>query len=301
MIVRDQPQAIKLFFVIQGSIIPQIFGKIIFVFLLTTIVMLLETSGFEVPHISISAMGVFGVALSLFLGFRNNAAYDRWWEARKQWGIIVAEIRTLGRHLELFVVPCPEQEKILSDIVTYAHLHRGRLRNVDVQVELAPWISKTKPDQMITHLSSPDIALRTIAIQLREMANNGLISGFGQMATSKTLSSIGLAQAANERINNTPLPFVYSLLVRRTTYLYCIFLPFALVDAASIFAPLYAAVVAYVFFGLQAVTNELESPFGESENGVPLNALCRSIEISISEILMRPSLPDITPERYVLR
>ncbi len=86
MIVRDQPSALQLFFVMQGSIVPKIIGKIIGIGLLSVAVLLVDRHLVPLPRISIAAMGIFGVALSLFLGFRNNAAYDRWWEARKLWG-----------------------------------------------------------------------------------------------------------------------------------------------------------------------------------------------------------------------
>jgi len=77
------------------------------------------------------------------------------------------------------------------------------------------------------------------------------------MTISQTLSSLALAQAGSELIVTTPLPFVYSLLVRRTTYRYCGLLPFGLIDSTNWFAPVFGAVVAYVFFSRQTVTNEL--------------------------------------------
>ena len=88
--------------------------------------------------------------------------------------------------------------------------------------------------------------------------------------------------------------------MRRTTYLYCWLLPFALIDSASLFTPLFAAIVAYVFFGLQAVTNELEMPFENAQNGLPLDAMCRTIEISVAESLGDPSPKPLLPVDFVL-
>lgn len=96
------------------------------------------------------------------------------------------------------------------------------------------------------------------------------------------------------------MPFVYSLLVRRTTYLYCVLLPFALVETTGPFVPIFVAVVAYVFFGLQAVTNELEHPFRQGQNGLPLRALCRTIEISVAQALDRPAPPPLSPRNGIL-
>ena len=300
MIVRDHPSSLQLFFVVQGSVVPEILGKIIGIALLSVIVLLVNQYAVTLPQISIGAMGIFGVALSLFLGFRNNAAYDRWWEARKLWGSMIADVRNLGRHMCLFVGKGPDRERILSCAVAFAHLHRGFLRNVEVRGDIVAWIGEEKSATMIASKNPADAALRAMADQIRELIEKDAISGFGQMTISHTLSSLALAQAGCERIVTTPLPLVYSLLVRRTTYLYCGLLPFALIESTSWFAPVFAAVVAYVFFGLQAVTNQLELPFRNVQNGLPLDAMCRVIEISVSEALDRPAPELLAATNHVL-
>ena len=300
MIVRDHPSSLQLFFVVQGSVVPEILGKIIGIALLSVIVLLVNQYAVTLPQISIGAMGIFGVALSLFLGFRNNAAYDRWWEARKLWGSMIADVRNLGRHMCLFVGKGPDREHILSYAVAFAHLHRGFLRNVEVRGDIVAWIGEEKSATMIASKNPADAALRAMADQIRELIEKDAISGFGQMTISHTLSSLALAQAGCERIVTTPLPLVYSLLVRRTTYLYCGLLPFALIESTSWFAPVFAAVVAYVFFGLQAVTNQLELPFRNVQNGLPLDAMCRVIEISVSEALDRPAPELLAATNHVL-
>ena len=300
MIVREHPSSLQLFFVVQGSVVPEILGKIIGIALLSVIVLLVNQYAVTLPQISIGAMGIFGVALSLFLGFRNNAAYDRWWEARKLWGSMIADVRNLGRHMCLFVGKGPDRERILSCAVAFAHLHRGFLRNVEVRGDIVAWIGEEKSATMIASKNPADAALRAMADQIRELIEKDAISGFGQMTISHTLSSLALAQAGCERIVTTPLPLVYSLLVRRTTYLYCGLLPFALIESTSWFAPVFAAVVAYVFFGLQAVTNQLELPFRNVQNGLPLDAMCRVIEISVSEALDRPAPELLAATNHVL-
>ncbi|QFT59357.1 Bestrophin, RFP-TM, chloride channel [Sulfitobacter sp. THAF37] len=300
MIVRDHPSTLQLFLVMQGSIVPKIIGKIVGIAFLTTVVILIDTHVAELPHISIAAMSIFGIALSLFLGFRNNAAYDRWWEARKLWGSMIADLRNLGRHMCIFVGNGADRAQILSWAVAFAHLHRGALRDVDVSAEITGWVGAGTASDLLAHQNPADAALRSMADQIGSLTGQQAISGFGQMTISQTLSSLALAQAGCERIKSTPLPFVYSLLIRRTTYLYCWLLPFALIEPSGAFAPLLAAVVAYVFFGLQTVTNELELPFQNVHNGLPLDAMCRTIEISVSEALGQPAPKPLVPKDYVL-
>ena len=107
-------------------------------------------------------------------------------------------------------------------------------------------------------------------------------------------------QGASERIANTPLPFAYSLLVHRTAYLYCFLVPFGLAATAGWFAPLFTAIVAYVFFGLDAISKELENPFSGGHNNLPLDALCRVNEISVAEALGDVPPPPLEAVHYKL-
>lgn len=300
MIVRQAPSSLQLFLVKQGSVVPDIIGKIISVSLLSVSVLLIDWHVVDLPPISMPAMGIFGIALSLFLGFRNNAAYDRWWEARKLWGGMIADVRHLGRQMKLFVGEGKEHTHIVLHVVAFAHLHRGFLRSTDVRNDVARWIGDEQADALCSRNNPADAALSLLAERLSKLRKHEAITGFAQMSLSDTLLSLASAQAGCERIATTPLPFVYSLLVRRTTYLYCFLLPFALIESTGVFAPLFAAVVAYVFFGLQSVTNELELPFRNVKNGLPLDALCRVIEISACDALGRPAPEALAPIDYIL-
>jgi len=300
MIVRDQPSSLALFVAMQGSIVPRIWHKIVGIAVLSVAVLLIDAHLMPLPHISIAAMGVFGVALSLFLGFRNNAAYDRWWEARKLWGAMIADIRNLGRNASIFLNDAQDRRKLMTMAAAFAHFHRGQLRRVDATEAAQNWIGAEEAQHMARAKSPADAALRGIAKHVGTIGRDGRLGDIGQMTFAQTLSSLALAQAGAERIANTPLPFVYSLLVRRTTYLYCWLLPFALIDSTHMFAPVFAAVVAYVFFGLQAVTNELEQPFSNVQNGLPLDAMCRTIEISVAEALGDTPPEPLAAQGFVL-
>lgn len=300
MIVKEQPSAVKLFVTMQGSIVPQVLSKILGVALISIFVLVIDSFFVVLPHISISAMGIFGVALSLFLGFRNNAAYDRWWEARKLWGGMIADARTLGRDARLFFPTDATRRSFMEMVPVFAHFHRGYLRNTKASATVLVFASEQKAQTLAAYANPAEAALRDMADQLAELTKNDSISGFCQLRMSQSLSSLALAQAGCERIASTPLPFVYSLLVRQTTYLYCWLLPFALIDSTSLFTPLFAAIVAYVFFGLQAVTNELEAPFANAQNGLPLDAMWRTIEISVAEALGDPAPKPLKPQNFIL-
>lgn len=284
----------------QGSVVPRIYGKMVSVLLLTLTVVLVDEMLLPLPRISLAAMSVFGVALSLFLGFRNNAAYDRWWEARKLWGGLIADTRSFARQLELFAVSPDDRFALLNMVAAFTHAHRGSLRSCNVERDIAAWVGDEKAKALLARANPADAALSDIAHRLAGLRRKGSLDGFAQMALADTLSRLALSQAGCERIQTTPLPFVYSLLVRRTTYLYCALLPFALLGSVEWFAPVFAVVVAYVFFGLQAVTNELEHPFEPRPNGLPLDAMSRVIERSLRDALGKNIPPALQPKDHLL-
>nr|WP_308601761.1 bestrophin family ion channel [Massilia sp. Dwa41.01b] len=130
----------------------------------------------------------------------------------------------------------------------------------------------------------------------------GLLDSVSAATLDTTLSGMVATAAACERIKNTPVPFSYTLLLHRTAYLYCFLLPFGLVDAIGYMTPLVVGIVAYTFYGLDALGDEIEEPFGLSPNDLPLDALCRVIEIDLRDALGDPDLPPpLSPVNYWLR
>lgn len=295
MIVRQQPSTLHLFFVLRGSILSKIYPKILFFAAWAGVVSGVAQMLERLPSPSISSMSVFGVALTLFLGFRNTVVFDRWWEARKLWGGIVAGVRAISLDCLLHVQASEDRRLILTQVSRFFHAHRNRLRGT-ADLGQSPMQAEPPPGTANPAAHWLNEAARLISV----LARDGKIDQMGRLAFSNRLAELAGQQAGNERIKSTPVPFVYSLLVRRTTYVYCICLPFALADTVGLFSPVIMTVVAYVFFGLQAVTNELEDPFTLRENALPLNAICRTCDNTLLEALGDPPLPAIEPQNFVL-
>ncbi|MCG7627515.1 bestrophin family protein [Epibacterium sp. MM17-32] len=102
MIVRHKPGFLELLVATHGSVLPRILPRIAALTAMAALLVWLDGSLLALPHTNAAPFAVFGVALSLFLGFRNNAAYDRWWEGRRLWGQLVADMRALGREVVMF-------------------------------------------------------------------------------------------------------------------------------------------------------------------------------------------------------
>ena len=298
MIVRDKPGPWQLLFAVRGSVLPHIAAPVAALVAISAAMVWLDRTILPLKHSNATPFAVFGVALSLFLGFRNNAAYDRWWEARKLWGGLLADVRSLGREAEIYIHHVGVRRDLLRHARAFAHLHRVNLRGIPPDSACTAAVAATGKHLGGPH--PPSAALDGIATDIAAARTAGQLDGFGALALSNRIASIALAQAGCERIATTPLPYVYSLLIFRTSYLYCLLIPLALIDPAGWMTPVFVGIVAYVFFGLAEVTEELAHPFGQSLNALPLDSICRTMEISLAPHLGEPAPPPLRPVNYVL-
>jgi len=307
MIVRGRPGLFQLFFIMRGSIIPRILPQIVVIFVMSCLI----TWGHqERPGMILSVSGVpfavLGTALSVFLSFRNNACYQRWWEARLVWGQLVIATRTFARQTLLFEATYGEEGKsIRRNLLTLAiampqalvqHLrpsgdHSKVERLLPAEVQQLYHASSNRPE-MLMRLLSADLARMRASQQITDIQYQMLDASVTQMAT---------VPAICERTKNTPLPFAYTLLVHRTAYLFCFLMPFSSVDVLGWGTPFAAAVVAYAFFGLDAVGDELENPFTNEANALPIAALADGIEHNMREAMGEENLPPLPmPHDYLL-
>ena len=294
MIVRPRPQWWQLLFVMRGSVVPRILPHIFgFAAYAALVVAATRTFDLRFAEFGPAPFALLGVTLSLYLGFRNNAAYDRWWEARKLWGQFVFDIRNLSR-VVMAIVPedSGERRAILMETLAFAHLLRGQLRKVDA-TEDARRFAGDALDSVLTALNQPNAMLLKIGARIGALKAQGRIGDIDFRILDERLAGIAMMQAGCERISNTPLPFAYTLLLQRSAWAFCILLPFALAASAGWSTALFTGLIAYSFFGLDALSQELEDPFGAEANDLALDALCRVCEIAVFEALGEtpPELP----------
>jgi putative membrane protein len=297
MIVWQKPNALRILFTLRGSVIPHIYPQILLITLLSALISAVQhwiPNSF--PSYSTAPFTLLGIALSLFLGFRNNASYQRWWEARGLWGQLVFDARSLTRQVLSFIDEETEigrhtQQCMIHLTIAFTHALRHRLRGT------SPWEDVDRFVEAEYHLSMrqagnlPEYLLRLMGKKLGYSRRQRLSSEHMIQNMDERLTSMTVVLAACERIQNTPLPFAYTLLVHRTTYLYCFMLPFSLANSLGWATPLVCGVIAYTFFGLDSLSEEITDPFGVAANHLPLTALSRTIEINLLEALGEADLP----------
>lgn len=307
MIVRDKPNAFQLLFILRGSVVPLIFWKITFFTLLGAAVAATQYYyPLVFPIFTLSPLALLGVALSLFLSFRNNASYERWWEARKQWGQLVIDARSLSRQVTSYVDGNAQggtelQQRMIYLTIAFSHALRHHLRQTDPWSDIEKYLHPEDIAALRQSHNLPDALLRLMGKKLGSCRHRKLLSDFLIQTIDDNITSMATVQASCERTKNTPLSFAYMLLVQRTAYLYCLILPFGIVGSIGLFTPLFCAIITYTFFGLDALSEELEDPFGLSANDLPLSSISRGIEINLLEVLGETQLPTpIQPVKHCL-
>lgn len=315
MIVRERPSGLRLFLILRGSILPRILPSLMLNIILATLVTISHGDLFDLKiTLTPIPFTLIGLALAIFLGFRNNAAYDRFWEARKLWGELVLRCRSLARQCQS-LIGRPENEpqqdglqdvqvRMIRRSIAFSYALKHLLRSTDpglAESQLRPHLLPSELRQMGQQSNPPDYLLQCMGKDLQSCLQARRIDPCLATAIDHTLSEMCAAAAACERIKSTPIPFSYTLLLHRTAYLYCFLLPFGLVDLIGFMTPVVVGIVAYTFFGLDALGDEIEEPFGNEPNDLPLDAICRSIEISMLEAIGETDLPaPLVPVNYCL-
>ena len=312
MIVRDRPLGLKMFLLVRGSVLQQIRVVLVVNVLLATVVTLVYGTLFSYK-IALTAIPftLIGLPLAIFLGFRNTAAYDRYWEARKLWGELLPRCRNLTRQCQT-LIDCAEPvqpSKGLADVrvrmvyraIAFRHALRQQLRDVGDRGEIQALLQPAEWEALTTQHGKTEALMRAMGADLQSCRREGWIDSVLSAQIDNTLSVLVGAAAACERIKSSPLPFSYTLLLHRTAYMYCFLLPFGLVDTIGFMTPFVVGIVAYTFFGLDALGDEIEEPFGLLPNDLPLDAICRTVEINLRESLGETNLPaPLQPVDYCL-
>lgn len=298
MIVRPRPKIFKLFFVMNGSIVPRILPQI-FSFALygVGVVALVNYFRLDMSAFTIAPFGLLGITLSIYLGFRNNAAYERWWDARKYWGELIFGIRNLARAADTLIADRDARRALLMDALAFCHLLRGQLRNVDAMPEAQRFLDGDA-ERIAGAANRADAVVRLMGRRVGAEYAGGRLDTMGFRILDERLAGFSALQAGCEKINTTPLPFAYTLLLLRTTYIACLLLPVALAATTGWATPFFTALFAYTFFGLDALSEELEDPFGTESNDLALDAMCRICEISVFEALDEVPPAPLQPVRY---
>lgn len=237
--------------------------------------------------LSIPPFTLMGVALAIFLGFRNSVSYERFWEARKQWGALLVVARSLVRQVASSLpgpANAPLRDCIVRQVAAFAYALKHQLRSTDSAADLALHLDATLLAEASASRFPPQIIMLAMARSLAEAQRRGDMSDIQLQSIDKSLNVLADTSGACERIASTPIPYTYRVLMNRTVMTYCLLLPIGLSTSIGWVTPLIATFVAYTFLALEIIGEQIEEPFGTEPNDLALDAMCHTIEVSICEM-----------------
>lgn len=275
-------------FIWHGSVLPRLLPRLILLFILSLGIVWLHGTifSFKVP-LNPAPLTLFGFVLALFLGFRNNASYERFWEGRKLWGALLNDTRSLTRQaLTLSNVSTDKSHamELVKLLCSFVYALKHQLRNTDAAADLKERLDDQQYVLVAEAKYKPIILLKLMGEWIQRERLENRIDSIHQARFDENLDKLADVAGGCERIKSTPIPYSYRVLLHRTVYIYCFLLPFGLVDNLGWLTPFIVVFIAYTFVAFEAIADEIEDPFGTEDNDLALNNMCQMIEYTLLEL-----------------
>ncbi len=288
---------------LHGTVLPNVLGRVGLLtgFSLALCVLndrVLEHYGYALPALDQLGHTVLGVALGMLISSRTTASINRYWEGRQCWGAIVNASRNLARLGAMYAPPAEELAGLIS---AYCILVRDNLRRSSRSApasqsdprlnspnaprwngagwagEIEKFVSLPVAERVLAAASPPTMLAKSISAWINARRRAGALDSIQAMTLEGELNRLVDNQGGCERIQKTPLPFVYAALIKQVLMLYLFTLPLVLVAKMGFAAPLVVAVVALGMLGIEEAGVEVEDPFGTEPNSLPLEDICATI------------------------
>lgn len=252
-----------------------------------------------------SIAGILGSALAIFIAFRNQSSYARWWEARTIWGGIINNSRIFARQIIANVdhavaigkANTNDADKYKNEMINrqiaFAHSLRLHLRKQNTMDEFQHLLSDTEFKALKEKQNRPNILLHTQGIRIKEAMQKEMLGAFDNISIEPNLATFSNWQGACERIKNTPLPMNYQYFTKLFLYVFIFVLPvcligdFAKMNMDYLLIPV-SFIITFVFAVMNRVGEINENPFENQMSDIPMTALCNTIERDLKEMLGEP-------------
>lgn len=294
MIVRERPTFWEIFYL--SLVIRRILPQMATVLAVSSSVVVLTRHGWtQIPMVPTVGLSVIGATLSIFAAFRNSASYERWWEARKVAGSLIVELRNLSRQANSYIVKAPSDDldrRFALRCIAFMQVTRDFLRERRREEDAVRYLSIEESAALASSCNWSSYLLARFSADIAGAVAAGRLSPQMARTLEEKVSAVAMAYGMLERTKATPIPFSYTLALRRLTYIFCFLVPFGIHDASTYWTPLLAVIISYIFFGLDVLAEAMEAPFSDTFMVMPLDAMTRGLEIYILDSLGEKNLPE---------
>ncbi|GAB3491499.1 bestrophin family ion channel [Spirosoma knui] len=265
---------------------PVIFAIAVYSFI---IVHVIEQLGYsENPYLKNLSLlhTLLSFVISMLLVFRTNTAYDRWWEGRKLWGSLVNNSRNLALKLQQLLGPEQASELHFFRVMipNFAFALKQHLRHQPLQQEFVETDTFTYADlQLNEHI--PQQIANAIFGKVNELQRRGILLPEHLLLVNAEIQSLMDICGACERIRNTPIPYSYTSFIKKFIFIYCSTLPIGYVSNLHYLVIPFVMFVFYVLASLEIIAEEIENPFGNDANDLPIDTICKGIQQTVSQAI----------------
>jgi len=246
----------------------------------------------HLPEVPPSLPAFLGTAISLLLSFKLNQSYDRWWEARKVWGSIVNDSRTLVRQLLTFA---PGEAEICQRLgrrqMAWCYALGQCLRGLDWRTGAVEHLSAAEIAEAERYANKPLALMQFHARDVEALARAGHLSDYRRIAVDDTLTRLVDSMGRAERIRNTVFPRTHRMFLHALIYMFVTFLALVLAEVDGAWGFAITFVVAIPFFLLEKTAMHMQDPFANRPTDTPCTAIARTVEIDLRQLLGDEHVP----------
>lgn len=230
----------------------------------------------------LTVYSLIGFVISLLLVFRTNTAYDRWWEGRKKWGALVNDTRNLAIKISSMVKDKEAHAFFKTAIPNFVFATKEHLREGVHFEELEGGTAEIERLKTKSHV--PNAISQSMYEQLHSLKSKGEITQEEFITIDHNLNALLDSLGACERIKNTPIPFSYSLFIKKFIFLYVTTIPLGFIPLFGYGSILIAMFLFYILVSMEVLAEEIEDPFGRDPSDLPTDELCGKIRANVKEI-----------------
>ena len=225
-----------------------------------------------------------GFVLSMLLVFRTNTAYDRWWEGRKAWGSFVNNSRNLALKLSAMVKNSEDRNRLKILIQNYVGSSKSHLRQGVTKEDLID-CDKYPIDEMLKQQHVPNFIMKNFLTELNGMLEAGEISSTQMLIINNEIQSFSDNLGSCERIKKTPIPYSYSIFLKKMIFIYIASMPFGFAMEFGYWSIFIVSMLFYIFASIELIAEEIEDPFGTDDNDLPTDQISEMIKQNLDEIM----------------
>ena len=278
---------------------------LVYIFILSGSVWFLTNRYSELlPEIPLTIPAFIGTAISILLSFKLSQSYDRWWEARKVWGAIVNDSRSLVIQLQSLTANGNEGmiKKIAKRQIAWCYALGQSLRGLNPTENLNKYISPNELEFIQNHNNKPLALLHLHGMDIKALKESNQLDLFAQIQLDNTLVRLCDAQGKAERIKTTVFPVTYRIFLHGIIYLFVITLSISLKNIEGIYEIPLLLLISSAFLLLEKTATHMQDPFENRPTDTAMTAISKNIEINILQLLKESEIPKAqqTEEFYLL-